>query len=313
MSPFRPAEARGRLRARRLATTALLLTILPIVHFSGIGAAAADEPDSRAGSSASTDASGAEQRKVRRVDNFVVATFNVLGHSHTTGARSRPRFDASAPRLVRALEVLDRTGIDVVGFQELQRPQYKQFRANTVGEWAIYRGSRTDSENSIAWRKDKFRLVRGWNVAIPYFHGNRRQMPVVMLKSRETGQRIFVMNVHNPADTRGNASKWRRIAVAKERAVTTRLTRRQNAPVLLTGDMNDRARFFCQVTKNGVLHSVFGGSHRMGRCNPPASGIDWILGNKFVDFVSHKVDRSRLVNATTDHPVVSSHVRVASR
>jgi endonuclease/exonuclease/phosphatase family metal-dependent hydrolase len=309
--------ARGRRHARRTLalSTLVLMTLLPVALVSGAdGAAAASDHSSTAARASRESAQpGAEQRRPRRTDDFVAATFNVLGHSHTAGPHRRHRFAGSAVRMTRALEVLRRTGIDLVGFQELQRPQYKRFLSKTDGRWGVFSGTPADTENSIAWRRSQFRLVRGWAVPIPYFHGNRRQMPVVELESRLSGQRFFVMNVHNPADTRGPAAKWRRIAVARERSVTTRLTRRQHAPVLLTGDMNDRGRFFCPMTRNHVMHAASGGSHRNGRCHPHASGVDWILGNKHVSFRSYRVDRSRLVATTTDHPVVSAHVRIASR
>lgn len=298
MSHFHTVLTRGhRATWRTVALSALaLLILLPVAVLS------------------SADGAAAEQRQPRRSDDFVVASFNVLGHSHTVGRHGKKaRFDGSAARMTRAMEVLRRDRVDVVGFQELQRPQYAQFRSRSNGRWGVFSGSRTDRDNSIAWRQNQFRLVHGWRVPIPYFHGNRRPMPVVKLQSRQSGQRMYVMNVHNPADTRGHAAKWRRIAVARERHVTARLTRRTHAPVLLTGDMNDRQRFFCPMTSNHVMHASAGGSHRHGRCRAPKSGIDWILGNKHVSFRSHRVDRSRLVSAATDHPVVSARVHVESR
>jgi endonuclease/exonuclease/phosphatase family metal-dependent hydrolase len=297
MSYFHTIVARARRTTSRTVAISVLalLTLLPVAVLS------------------SADGAAAAQQRPRRSDHFVVATFNVLGHSHTIGRHGKTRFAGSAVRMKRTLEVLRRQSIDVVGFQELQRPQYKRFRSKTDGRWGVFSGSRTDRDNSIAWRRSQFRLMHGWRVPIPYFHGNRRPMPVVKLQSRRSGQRFYVMNVHNPADTRGHAAKWRRIAVAKERRVTARLTRRGHAPVLLTGDMNDRQRFFCAMTSNHVMHASAGGSHRHGRCRAPESGIDWILGNKHVSFRSNRVDRSRLVSVTTDHPVVSARVHVESR
>lgn len=299
MSPSHALVARalpGTPRTIALVVLALLV-LLPVAVLSSVGGAAATPGPTR------------------RSDDFVVATFNVLGHSHTTGhgRHAKARFAGSTVRMRRTMEVLRRERVDVVGFQELQRPQYAQFRAKGDGRWGVFSGSRTDRDNSIAWRRSQFRLLHGWRVPIPYFHGHRRPMPVVKLQSRRSGQRFYLMNVHNPADTRGHAARWRRIAVAKERRVTSRLTRRTHAPVLLTGDMNDRRRFFCSMTSNHVMHASAGGSHRHGRCRAPESGIDWIVGNDRVSFRSHRVDRSRLVAAATDHPVVSARVHLRSR
>jgi endonuclease/exonuclease/phosphatase family metal-dependent hydrolase len=250
-------------------------------------------------------------------DDFVVASFNVLGHSHTTpggGPHHHHGYMGSSIRMAMAALVLHQTDVDVVGFQELQHVQYEQMLSETraLGErWGTFSGSARDTDNTIAWRRNRFKLVRGWRVSIPYFHGHARPMPVVELRSRTSGRDVYFMNVHNPADTRGPAAHWRQIAVARERQVTTDLTRQEQTPVFLTGDMNDRAAFFCPFTANQVMRSFIGGSHTGGRCRPPKSGIDWILGNSFVTFRSHRIDKSVLVSAATDHPVVSAHVRIA--
>lgn len=245
-----------------------------------------------------------------RPESFVVASFNVLGADHTDGRRGRPGFDHSRVRLDRAVKALRRTDVDVVGLQEFQDPQYAQFLARVGHKWGVFTGGSWDTDNSIAWRLDRFELVSGWAVQVPYFHGNLRPMPVVELRSLRTNRRVFVMNTHHPADTRGNAAKWRREAIRIERGVTRKLSNEHHAPVIMTGDMNGRADFFCPFTRNGVMHSFLGGSNRKnGECRPPVSkGVDWILGNRYVDFGAPRIVRSPLVAATTDHPLVSSRV-----
>lgn len=244
-------------------------------------------------------------------DEFVVASFNVLGADHTDGRHGRRGFDTSDVRLARAIKVLRRTHVDIVGLQEFQRPQYDRFLTRVGDRWAVYAGAEWDTDNSIAWRTDRFAFVEGWSVPVPYFHGNTRYMPVVGLRSLVSDRVIYVMNTHNPSDTRGNAAKWRRAAMAIQRAVTRVLTRQRHAPVFMTGDMNDRAAYFCPFTENRVMHSFIGGSNpKDGPCDPPRSGVDWIFGNKYAEFDDPRIDRSPLVAATTDHPVISAHVRL---
>ena len=243
-------------------------------------------------------------------EQAVVASFNVLGADHTDGRHPRRGFDKSPARLDRAIKLLRRTHVDLVGFQELQRPQYDRFLAKVGERWGIYAGAEWDTDNSIAWRLDRFELVEGWSVAVPYFHGNTRWMPVVELRSRRTGRPVFVMNTHHAADTRGDASGWRRQAIRIERGVTRKLSNEHHAPVIMTGDMNGRADFYCPFTRNGVMHSFLGGRHpKGGECRAPSPmGVDWVLGNRHVAFGAPRIDRSALVEATTDHPLVSSRV-----
>ena len=241
-------------------------------------------------------------------DEFVIASFNVLGASHTDGRHDRG-FDRSGVRLRRAIKVLDRTGADVVGLQEFQLPQRNRFVARVGDQWGLHSGYSHNTDNTIAWRTDRFSYVDGWTRRVPYFHGRMRKMPIVALRSRASGQTIYVMNVHNPADSKGNAERWRRKAMRIERKVTSRLTQQLHAPVFLTGDMNDREDFFCPFTGNGVMHSFLGGSNPPGTsCAPPRSGIDWVFGNQYVEFSSPQIDRSWLVARTSDHPIVSAHV-----
>lgn len=297
----RVQRAGRRRRAVASATVAAALVVTTVLSGAGVRGADAAAPRAVAG-----ERSGS--------GGLVVASFNVLGHSHTAGQHGRHGFADSRVRTPKAVAALRSTGVDVVGFQELQRPQFAQFLSTTraAGErWGTFSGSRRDTENTIAWNRRHLRFVQGWRVAIPYFHGNPRMMPVVALRSRASGRAFYLMNVHNPADARGPADRWRRIAVDRERRVATRLTRQEHARVFLTGDMNDRAAFFCRVTANRVLHSFIGGSHGGGRCRPPgSSGVDWIMGNRHVSFRSSRIDRSPLVSAASDHPLVSARVRL---
>jgi hypothetical protein len=45
--------------------------------------------------------------------------------------------------------------------------------------------------------------------------------------------------------------------------------------------------------------------------NPRA--VDWIFGSQGVTFTRYYEDRSRLVDITTDHPVVVSQVRIVGK
>lgn len=74
------------------------------------------------------------------------------------------------------------------------------------------------------------------------------------------------------------------------------------------GDMNDSRRAFFRFKPSGDLYAAAGGTHA-GLCRAPAyRGIDWIFGSTGTRFPTFTVDRSPLVQRTTDHPAVFAQV-----
>lgn len=240
---------------------------------------------------------------------FTIATFNMLGASHTAPGGNKRGWADGVTRARWAVDVLESHRADVVGFQEMQAVQARTFSALTGYEYGLF-SPPGDTENSIAWSRAAFTLVRATTQPIPYFEGHVRDMPVVLLRSNQTGQYLYFVNVHNPADTRQHPhnAHWRRVATSREVALV-RALRSHGRPVLVTGDMNDSRRAFCRFTASRDLHAAAGGSH-IGSCRAPAyRGIDWIFGSAGTQFEGFAVDRSRLVRRTTDHPVVFARVR----
>lgn len=244
-------------------------------------------------------------------DRITIATFNLLGDSHTRrgGNKSGHGWAQSPVRTARAVHALEHHGVDVAGLQEFQAPQQRALRRAAGRTYAFSSGPH-DTDNAVLWRRAQFRLVSTQMVSIPYFGGHEKAMPVVKLADRASGRKFFVASFHNPADAHGPAGRWRVIAAGRERALVSRL-RATGLPVFVTGDMNERSPYFCALTSGTDMRSAFGGSHRGGACRPPAyDGIDWIFGNRFVSF-SHPVrDRSKLVRSATDHPLVVAQARV---
>jgi hypothetical protein len=245
---------------------------------------------------------------------FNVASFNVLGASHTlNGARGMA---SGAVRIVRANQLLERHHVDVAGFQEMQASQLTKFLSITQGAWAVYPGfsiQKIDSENSIGWRTDKFDLVQATTVKIPYFNGSPRRMPLVLLRDKASGMMAYFANYHNPADTAKyrHQAKWRaeanRVQIALQKQIWTR-----GIPRFVTGDMNERAPYFCTVVGAAPLKAARPNTYiKNGACyaNKPRA-VDWILGARKVTFSNYDEDRSHLVDITTDHPVISSTVTV---
>jgi endonuclease/exonuclease/phosphatase family metal-dependent hydrolase len=244
-------------------------------------------------------------RKVGMSVPFRLASFNVLGDSHTAPGGNRKGWDDSIVRLEKAARLLDKRAIDLVGLQEFQRRQAEAFPALTDNAFAFF-PTVGDRENAIAWRTSRFELLAATTQGIPYFNGGIRHMPVVLLRDNLSGQPFFALNVHNPA-RRGN-QHWRDVAIRRERDLVDQL-RTHGVPVFMTGDLNDRDRAFCPLTAAGDLRTPAGGSHRGGDCEPPRYGpVDWIFGSKGIGWANFWIDRSTQERRISDHPLIITDV-----
>ena len=239
---------------------------------------------------------------------FKVATFNVLFASHTDGRHPRrAAFAHSTVRTERAVGLFRRSGIDVAGLQELQRPARRTFR-RLAPDFGIFAAS----TRSVVWRKDDFAFVDAHTIRTRTYRGRLARTPVVTLRQRATGQHLVVMSVHNPADTRGPAEAFRDEATQQQLAEALRHRRTADpVPLLVLGDMNARARFFCPFTASGEMHAAAGGSHVNGSCNVPSftKGIDWIMGSTDVVFSRFRDDYD--TRRATDHPLITAVARIA--
>lgn len=247
--------------------------------------------------------------------NFRMATFNVLGHRHTAPGGNRPGWADGVTRMTWAVRLINRHELDVVGFQELQRPQFDRFRELEGKRWALYPGARLthlSMQNSIAWRTGTWQLIEAHTMAVPYFDGNPVQMPYVLLQHRLTGRLAWFYNSHNPANTRGPAQRWRDEGFRREAALVNRLrAEAPGVPVFLTGDKNDRADYFCRIVRDTDMEAANGGGYVDGLCVAPADmRIDWIMGSREVAFTDYQDLRTPLVRKTTDHALVLSGVTI---
>ncbi len=248
--------------------------------------------------------------------DFAMATFNVLGSSHTEKGGHHSWLASGPQRVGGVLQILAQHDISVVGMQEFQRNQREAFAGKARG-WQMYPTlsmPARDGENTVAWRTDTWDLVRPATVPIPYFNGKVRNMPYVLLQHKATGVRAYFSTFHNPADTRRyrGQQRFRNAATDREIALFNRIEA-EGVPQLVTGDMNERGEYFCKVTARTALVAAAGGS-TSGACRPPRpTMIDWIFGSPGVKFSNYRIDRSPLVRRTTDHPVVVTRARIAPR
>ena len=250
---------------------------------------------------------GQQLERANQPLTFRVASYNVLGDSHTGPGGNKPGFPDAGPRMDMAISALRNNGIDVVGFQEFEASQHAMFTSR-AGEYSVYPGLSLGPKSvrfNIAWRSSMWRLVEAHALSIPYAGGSRIDMPVVLLESTLNGRRAWFANFHNPADTPslGNNARWRAAAASIEVAHLTSLYQEQGYPVIATGDYNERAEIFCRFTAGGVFSAAAGGSTG-GGCAPPSQmEVDWIFGSTGVAFDGY---------ATTDTGKASDHRLVHS-
>lgn len=286
---------------------------------AGAPASAAAAAETLAGATALAGHVLVDRPNARRaappVLTFRMATFNALGSSHTRKGSSRKQKASGYARASRAARYVLDNNLDLVGFQEMQGDQRNAFLNVTGGRYALYPGNELrgmDGENSIAYRLDTWELVKASSVPIPYFGGRPRNMPVLLLKNKQTGITAYFTNFHNPADTGryGRQGRWRAAAKAREATLFGEL-RGSGYPIFVTGDMNEQQSWFCAVAGPGDLKAAAGGDGARNGCSV-AGGfrIDWIAGSHDVVFSDYREDRSGLVAWMTDHPVVMTDVTI---
>ncbi len=248
---------------------------------------------------------------------FRISSFNILGYGHTKPGGNRKGWADGRTRMRWQIELLTGHDIDIVGFQEFQPEQFQVFTEEVGSEWGVYPGdklARAAMHNSIAWRKDTWRLVQSGNLPIPYFGGVKIRMPVILLEHVETGQQAWFGNFHNPANARGNAERWRDEATNLQIAMANRKRTETGLPVFITGDMNEKAEYFCRMTRSAPMIAADGGSNDAGGCRPPApTQVDWIFGPVETAFSGYLADRSAEVRKTTDHPMVIAEAMLPPR
>jgi hypothetical protein len=204
--------------------------------------------------------------------------------------------------------------VSVVGFQELQQPQFDVFERKATGIYNWFPGdidTRGFLRNTIAWRADTWRLVSTSWLKLPYFHGEELRMPLVLLQHLGTGQQVYFMNFQNPADVRGNAEKWRMIGQRRQSNLVNKMRDLSGLPVFWLGDMNSRDQVFCRVTRLTGMVSASGGSRTPTTCSAPRpSQIDYIFASAGTTFTGYLADRSEKVRRATDHPMIVADATV---
>jgi len=239
--------------------------------------------------------------------SFNVVSFNALGFSHTARGGDRRGWAPGTVRMRSVVGILRAQDASVVGFQELQGPQYATFRA-MAPDFQSYPGWAMGSQplqNSIAWRTSDWELVQAQTTPIPYFY-NRVPMPQVLLRNVHTGREVWFGNFHNPAD-KFHPAQGARIAATAVEAATARGFVENGYPVVITGDMNERESFFCRISTLAPLHGADGAYRDAYGCHTVSpTPVDWIAGSTSVRFSGYLRDTSTESRRLSDHYLIKA-------
>lgn len=265
---------------------------------------------------------------------FRIATYNVLGSGHTEGYVGRA--DAS-------VNVITSNQIDIVGLQEFQ-PDQRTYFLSKLSNYDIFPGANISNKNyrvsnSIIWNKDKFSLVSsGYQPNLGYFCSRQMDAPYVRLKNNQSGQEIYVLNTHDPANSDNNDCKNRapydRYLNAQEHLKLMKKLSDEGVPVFYTGDFNSRYSLKEDTTENGSPYK--GKAKNLTYCiltsggfndaydvfekrdvtcpnsTPPGagSGIDHVYTSKDVGVTGYKTVPAG--ENGSDHPTIMFDISIAS-
>lgn len=247
-----------------------------------------------------------------RRTSLVISSFNILGSAHTAPGGDAKGYASGVTRIRWAADLLRQKDVDVVGFQELYPDQAREFQRVAGDTYGMYPGDTRvpmGSRNSIAWRKDEWDLVKGQLVKMPSHRGNMWPVPVVRLRNKQTGQEAYFLNFHNaPGYHTGTQQAQRDKAAAMEVDLVNRLKRESGLPVIVTGDMNDKLRYYDAMIRGADMKAA--NARPDGR--PPAQpGIDWIFGSQQVAFAGFERERGALERKVSDHAMIVSRAKLS--
>ncbi len=248
-------------------------------------------------------AAESQRTRIREV-SFGIATFNVLASQHTDAGGQHGSWPSSGWRTPQAVAYIRNSGVSVVGLQEVKTGQLAGLTSG-LGFKAWPGGS--DPDNSVIWDPDVFEFVSGDAFYITFMHGTRMQ-PIVRLRHKKTNLEFYFLNMH--ASAGGGKYAASRAAGHNTAAATVNRLKKDRIPIFLTGDMNDRAAFFCRVLPPTGMVAAAGGS-TAGGCRPPGEmPVDWIVATDQVSFSGFSNDKSTVARRVSDHHYVSATATV---
>lgn len=251
--------------------------------------------------------------------NVSIASFNVLGASHTDGPKAnKPNFSTWTERIKLSVNTINNNGkpFDVIGFQEFEPVQRAYMKENLTGYKMSSKGKESDS---IMWNDTRFELVQEGSWESTYFDG-KIQEPWVKLRDRETEAEFYVMSVHDPIDKGQGSPEVRYQNALGHLAMVNKL--KTDGPVYLVGDFNsaytkdggagaktDEKLTYCVLTGGGMNDAYDLSVPRDAKCpNKPKDGdrnaIDHVYMTPEIQVQSFTdIPGGNLKNGS-DHPTI---------
>ncbi|GAB2755273.1 hypothetical protein GCM10027020_04370 [Nocardioides salsibiostraticola] len=283
-----------------------------VVAFLMMGAFALVSVTTTPGASAQTSSAPLTAQLAAKKGKFVrepgfrmkVATFNVLGSQHTAGSRR-----ASGVKRVRATaRIIKQNKIDVIAMQEVQMDQLNVL-GKRLNKYRIFPykkfGKSQGLRLQIAYKNSKYKRVNQGKI-ITAFHGQRRPIPWVKLRERETGRTFFYMSIHNSP----KGAEGERDSATRRQINLINALRKSGDPVFLGADANEFTEFNCRVGRSTRTVSAAGGRLHP-RCTSPRRPIfDKVMGSRYVEFKRYRRSDSKRVRFASDHYFVSAVAKV---
>lgn len=256
------------------------------------------------------------ERIARRVANqgqgfdLTVATLNVLASQHTAPGGDRARWPSASWRTPQAAEALIRHGVQVVGLQETKPDQLNGLMARTgFKAYPGYEFGSRETDNSILYDPNRFEFVSGSQFSI-VFMSRARPQTILRLRDKQTRREIYFVNMHTSAGHDRGHTATRYAGMAKAVGVINGL-KSEGVPVIVTGDMNDRAPFRSRVLAPTGMRAAIDGGWRARNFGSSWMAVDWIAAAGDVSWSDYWVEdlQSRRIS---DHYLISARASVAA-
>ena len=189
---------------------------------------------------------------------------------------------------------------------ELEPSQWQRFRADMRGRYGIIPGPGQGLTNAVFYDTTAYRLLAVSHFGSYFFFGRHVRQPVAVLQDQQSGARVAVIAVHNPANLYGRSNaRWRAKAIKAELAEVARL-RRQGLPVILAGDFNNVVPVRRRLVTLGDLTSAVPVPLSSAR----GVGIDQMFASGMTISRYHPITGPRIARITNHRVVYTAEYQV---